>query len=134
MDARPILVVDDTPQIRELIAETLANEGYAVECACNGAKALVAVERNRPFLILLDLHMPVLDGWGFARALADRSLHVPFIILTAARDPHHYARELGAVACVGKPFVLADLLDTVGEIYRTANSVSPASSNQGDSA
>lgn len=119
-EQRPILVVDDTSAIRDLIADALMDEGYPVERAANGAEALAVVERTRPCLILLDLHMPVLDGWGFARALAGRSLRVPIVVLTAAGNAVRHAREVGAVACVGKLFSLPDLLDTVDGAYRTA--------------
>ncbi len=120
MEHRHILVVEDTAEIRALIADMLTDEGYTVECACNGAEALAAVERDAPALVLLDLHMPVLDGWGFARALTARSLRIPIIVLTAATNAARYTRELGAVGCIRKPFALPDLLATVAETYRVA--------------
>lgn len=118
MAHRHILVVEDTAEIRGMIADMLTDEGYAVECASNGAEALAAVERNAPALVLLDLHMPVLDGWGFSRALTARALRIPIIVLTAATNAARYTRELGAVGCVRKPFALVDLLKTVDQAFR----------------
>jgi two-component system, chemotaxis family, chemotaxis protein CheY len=118
MAHRHILVVEDTAEIRDLIADMLTDEGYAVECARDGAEALAAVERDAPALVLLDLHMPVLDGWGFARALAARALHIPIIVLTAASNAARYSKELGAVGCIRKPFALIDLLKTVDQAFR----------------
>jgi two-component system chemotaxis response regulator CheY len=120
MEHRHILVVEDTAEIRGLIADTLTEEGYAVECASNGAEALVAVERDAPALVLLDLHMPVLDGWGFSRALAARALRIPIIVLTAATNAARYSKEVGAVGCIRKPFALMDLLKTVDQAFRAA--------------
>jgi two-component system, chemotaxis family, chemotaxis protein CheY len=113
-----ILVVEDTAEIRDMIADMLTDEGYAVECASNGAEGLAAVERDAPALVLLDLHMPVLDGWGFSRALTARALRIPIVVLTAATNAARYSKELGAVGCIRKPFALTDLLKTVDQAFR----------------
>jgi two-component system chemotaxis response regulator CheY len=118
MAHRHILVVEDTEEIRNLIADMLTDEGYAVECAGDGAEALAAVERDAPALVLLDLHMPVLDGWGFSRALTARALRIPIVVLTAATNAARYSKELGAVGCIRKPFALIDLLKTVDQAFR----------------
>jgi two-component system chemotaxis response regulator CheY len=115
-----ILVVEDTAEIRDLIADTLTDEGYTVECARNGVEALAAVEHDAPVLVLLDLHMPVLDGWGFSRALAARALYIPIIVLTAATHAARYCKEVGAVDCICKPFALMDLLATVDQAFQAA--------------
>jgi two-component system chemotaxis response regulator CheY len=120
MEHRHILVVEDTEEIRGLIVDTLTEEGYAVECASNGAEALAAVERDAPALVLLDLHMPVLDGWGFSRALAARALRIPIVVLTAATNAARYSNEVGAVGCIRKPFALMDLIKTVDQAFRAA--------------
>jgi two-component system, chemotaxis family, chemotaxis protein CheY len=64
-----VLVVDDDPKIRELVSDLLSMEGYTVYTATNGADGLRLLERTTPRLVVLDIRMPVLDGWGFARAL-----------------------------------------------------------------
>jgi two-component system chemotaxis response regulator CheY len=120
MERRVIVVVDDTDGIRDLIADTLTDQGYTVVCAANGAEALVVMQSTQPVLILLDLNMPVMDGWQFARALADRSLRIPIVILTAAAEASRHAQELGAAGWLRKPFDLTDLLGMVEHVHGAA--------------
>ena len=108
-----ILVVDDDPDILCTVSEVLDFEGYPVERAVNGAEALKAVERDQPALVLLDMRMPVLDGWGFARELQRRGVRLPIIVMSAARDARVWAREIGADGCLPKPFDLVDLVTAV---------------------
>jgi CheY-like chemotaxis protein len=109
----PILVVDDDPSILEAVSELLEMEGYAVATAVDGADALSSIEREPPGLILLDMRMPVLDGWGLARELHRRGLEVPIVVMTAARDAAGWAKEIGARGYLAKPFDISDLLDAV---------------------
>lgn len=113
MNESPILVVDDDPSILTTVCEILDLEGYPVETAANGAEALRAVERSRPSLVLLDMRMPVLDGWGFARALQERGVKLPILVMTAAQNARRWAEEIGADGHIAKPFDLPDLLDAV---------------------
>lgn len=113
MSQRSVLVVDDDPAIRRIVAEILSLEEYAVETAPNGAEALRAVEQERPELVLLDMRMPVLDGWGFVQALRDREIEVPILVMTAAQDSAHWAAEVGAAGYLAKPFEMSELLDAV---------------------
>jgi two-component system chemotaxis response regulator CheY len=108
-----ILVIDDEPEIRRMVSEILSSEGYLVLPAANGAEALAVMDGARVSLALLDMRMPVLDGWGFARQLRERHSRVPLIVLSAAEDAPYWAEEIGAAACIRKPFDLVDLLDTV---------------------
>jgi CheY-like chemotaxis protein len=108
-----VLVVDDEPGIRATVSAMLEIEGYAVAEAMNGAEALVAVESDPPDLILLDMRMPVLDGWGFATELRRRGHNTPIVVMTAARDAARWAREIAATAFVAKPFGYDDLLRAV---------------------
>jgi CheY-like chemotaxis protein len=108
-----ILVIDDDPAILDTVSEILEFEGYPVLRAANGAEGLRCVEQSRPALILLDMRMPLLDGWGFARALQERGVAVPIVVMTAAQDARRWALEIGATAHLPKPFDLSDLLDTV---------------------
>jgi two-component system chemotaxis response regulator CheY len=109
----PILVVDDDPSIREVVAQILDFEGYPVQTATDGAQALDAVADARPSLVLLDMRMPVLDGWGFAHALRARGVHLPIVVMTAAQDARRWAEEIGAAGYLAKPFELPDLLAVV---------------------
>lgn len=116
----PVLVVDDDASIRDLIEMALADCGYAVEAAADGAAALEVIRYTRPSVILLDMRMPVMDGWEFSRAY--RNLpgpHVPIVVLTAARDAGQRAAEISADAFLGKPFDLNDLLSIVAHYATT---------------
>jgi two-component system, chemotaxis family, chemotaxis protein CheY len=113
--AGPILVVDDDLSIRLAVTEILEFEGYQVTTAANGAEALETIERVRPSLVLLDMRMPVLDGWGFARELRKRGVKLPILVMTAAQSASRWAAEIGAQGYLAKPFDLVDLLRAVGE-------------------
>jgi CheY-like chemotaxis protein len=109
----PVLVVDDDSSILETISEALSLEGYDVATAANGAEALEVFASVRPHVVLLDMRMPVLDGWGFARELKSRGLAAHVIVMTAAQDARAWADQIGAAAFLAKPFELLDLLDHV---------------------
>jgi CheY-like chemotaxis protein len=116
----PILVVDDDPDILETIALCLSGEGFPVRTASNGREALDVLERDSPAVILLDLMMPVMDGWQFAREMEARGPRgIPLLILSADRHVAQHAHELGAHAYLAKPFDLEDLLVKVGEAAGT---------------
>jgi CheY-like chemotaxis protein len=109
-----ILLVDDNRELCEALAELLSRQGHAVQCAANGSEALrlLADSQTRPALILLDLEMPVLDGWGF---LAERGkdpilADVPAVIMSGSCDVAEKAKEAGAVAVMCKPVRLQTLL------------------------
>ena len=76
-----VLVVDDEADIRATVSAMLEIEGYEVAEASNGADALVMLEKRRPDLILLDMRMPVLDGWGFAAELRRRGHRTPIVVM-----------------------------------------------------
>jgi CheY-like chemotaxis protein len=119
----PILVVDDDPQILEFVSLALADEGYAVVTASNGAVALERVREHSPALILLDMTMPVMDGWQFAREYrANPGPHAPIVCVTAAQNAGERAAQINADASLPKPFDLDNLLDLVEQL--TARAVS----------
>jgi two-component system, chemotaxis family, chemotaxis protein CheY len=113
MPERPILVVDDDPTILVTVCEALDLEGFPVVTATNGAEALEAVDRDDPSLVLLDMRMPVLDGWGFMGAVRERGLNLSVVVMTAAADARRWAREIGAQGVLPKPFELDELLSAV---------------------
>jgi two-component system, chemotaxis family, chemotaxis protein CheY len=114
-----ILVVDDEASIREMIEIVLSSAGYEVSTAPHGAAALDVVQRAPPNLILLDMRMPVLDGWGFARVYRQKpGPHAPIVVLTAARDAAARAAEIDADGYLGKPFNVDELLALVGQHAR----------------
>ena len=110
-----MLVVDDDPDILEALSEILEAEGFEIRRARNGKEALEKLEPDPPQLILLDLMMPVMDGWEFAQRLKQRPkvAGIPIIVLSADRNVSNKAAEIGAVGHLAKPFELNDLLDMV---------------------
>ncbi len=117
-----IVVVDDDAVLRWLLFWTLTDEGYSVLEAPDGAVALAQVHEAAPGLILLDMRMPVLDGWEFARRYrAQPGPHAPIICVTAAADAAAVAArgaQIGAVASLSKPFDLDELLALVRRYLR----------------
>ena len=81
-----ILIVDDDPAILATVAEILHDEGYSVRTAGNGMEGLAALEQQLPALVLLDMRMPVLDGWGFVQAMRERGLTPGVDIAVAGFD------------------------------------------------
>ena len=108
-----VLVVDDEPDIRATVTAMLEIEGYAVEEAMNGAAALEVIETDPPDIILLDMRMPILDGWGFAEQMRLRGHVIPIVVMTAARDAARWATEIAATAFIAKPFGYDDLIEAV---------------------
>ena len=115
-----VLVVDDERDIRSAVAEMLELEGYEVDEAANGADALEQVERHPPDVILLDMRMPILDGWGFAAELRRRGKQIPIVVMTAARDAARWADEIAANGALDKPFGFEDLMRAVREARSAA--------------
>jgi DNA-binding response OmpR family regulator len=117
MSKRPILVVDDDPTILATVSDALDMEGFSVLTATNGAEALEVIDREskgeRPSLVLLDMRMPVLDGWGFMGALRERGLSLSVVVMTAAADARRWGREIGARGVLAKPFELDELIAAV---------------------
>ncbi|MFA7249996.1 MAG: response regulator [Dehalococcoidia bacterium] len=112
MTGERILVVEDEPAILNLVREVLAEEGYEVTHATNGADALQAIAVGATFdLVVLDMWMPVVNGWQFAAALTERGLRVPLLVMTAASShAPAYARDIGAIGFIGKPFDVDQLV------------------------
>jgi CheY-like chemotaxis protein len=113
----PVLVVEDHADTRAMVEAVLTLEGFSVVTAENGRRGLERLQDVRPCLILLDLSMPVLDGWEFRRA--QRGLpeveDVPVLLLTALPDPDRAAAELGAAGVIPKPVDIDQLVAIVHE-------------------
>jgi CheY-like chemotaxis protein len=112
-----ILVVDDDADIRDTLAQVLEDEGYRVVCASNGLEALEMLRSDPaiPALILLDLMMPVMNGWQFneERRKDDRLARIPLVVVTAAGDARDRAASIKAVRIIQKPIRLEDLLEVI---------------------
>ena len=114
--ARRVLVVDDEPQVRATIREALALEGYDVSEASNGAEALALLPSVSPEVIVLDLWMPVMDGWAFRRAQSVSHADIPVVVISALDLSSDRLQELRADAVIGKPFDLDVLYGAVAEV------------------
>ena len=112
MPTNTILVVDDLFSIRAAMRIALEHSGFTVLEAENGRIALEVAQKSRPDLVLLDLMMPVLDGWQTARALRqdDRTDSIPLIAMTAMELERAELSSAGFSAHLQKPFTLARLV------------------------
>lgn len=109
-----ILVVEDDEYCRDLLDQILTMHGYSVKAAANGLEAWKLLQSLNPDLILLDMKMPVMNGWEFSRRLkAERDGTIPFVIISAAEDIRLRAQETGADGWLEKPFEMDDLLSVV---------------------
>jgi CheY-like chemotaxis protein len=106
--------VDDEQPLRTLFARVLADAGFYVDVAGDGREALAKIATHPPDLILLDIMMPVMDGWEVLARLGQVPDHPPVILLSAHPDVRR-ATGAGAVACLGKPFSLGVLVATCHE-------------------
>lgn len=116
----PVLVVDDNEELLGVMTSVLENEGFEVETAKNGKEALGILRRRRPFLILLDLMMPVMNGWEFLHLFRANHLikDIPVIVCSAAR-----AQNLSDVEYLKKPIDLSNLLHVVQDHFHTSKIV-----------
>jgi two-component system response regulator (stage 0 sporulation protein F) len=117
---RCILVVDDDEGIRTMLADLFREEGYDVTTAVDGRQALEYVRRDNFDVVLLDMAMPVMDGWQLARVLDDSAIHVPLVAMTAARSSTVLAKEVRAAAYLTKPFDIDTVLSTVDQVVQTS--------------
>jgi len=109
-----VLVVEDVSDIRQLVVYALEDEGYEVVEAVDGQAALDLISEQHPDVIILDMSMPVIDGWKFAELYRERyASRAPIIVLTAAHNAAKRAADIDADAYVPKPFTLGALLERV---------------------
>jgi CheY-like chemotaxis protein len=118
-----VLIVDDDPAIRGLMADALRSEGYTVDLAAHGAEALDAMRARRPATVLLDLMMPVMDGFTFIETCHREQLceDVPIVVISAVQDALNRVSELPVHACLAKPFDLDELVRLVGHYAGPSN-------------
>jgi len=107
-----ILVVDDIEDNRALLQVLLEGEGYVVETASEGYGAIAKIERHPPDLIVLDLMMPGLDGYGVAEWLAQNYPFIPVLVVTGCSEFPDFCRQYQLVAdCIRKPITFEELLE-----------------------
>ena len=115
-----VLVVDDDHAIREMVQDVLELEGYRVTTAANGQEALTRVAESPPTVVLLDLQMPVLDGWAVQAQLRENRPDIPVVLMTAGYRARQEATRHGAAAYLTKPFDIDDLVTTVERFALTS--------------
>ena len=117
--ARNILVVEDDNNISNLIKMYLDKEGFDVRIAADGGKAVEEFKEKEPDLVLLDVMLPVLDGWGVCAKIRETS-KCPIIMLTAKGEVNDriHGLEMGADDYVVKPFEMKELLARINAVLR----------------
>jgi DNA-binding response OmpR family regulator len=108
-----VLVVDDQEAIRDTLQTALDDEGFAVETAANGQEALDILERWKPCVVLLDLMMPVMDGWAFCAEQRRSGDKTPVVLLSAAGGLDQEAKTLCAAGFIAKPFDIERVISTI---------------------
>lgn len=126
MDNARILIVDDEALIRDLIKEYISLENFAVDEAADGRQGLELFRQHRYDLIILDVMMPVMDGWSLCREVR-RVSQVPIIMLTARGEEYDklLGFELGVDDYLTKPFSPKELLARIKAILRRSASKAP---------
>ena len=110
-----VLLVDDEPDILLMLRMSFEDEGHEVVMAADGRMGLERLAEHRPDVVVLDMMMPVVDGWGVLEAMSVEGDKTPVVVVSAKSDPKdcRKALELGAVEYVVKPFDLDRLLALV---------------------
>lgn len=115
---KTIMVVEDDSDIRLSLKDLLELQGYDVLTAENGLEALKVLKKSAtpPNLILLDMKMPVMNGWEFAEEF-HKTYHdtSPIVVVTAAADAEQRAKDINASGWVSKPFALGEMLKKIKE-------------------
>jgi CheY-like chemotaxis protein len=114
-----ILLIDDDLSIRTVLAEILEDEGYHVTSAANGQEALQYLQQQHtvPCLILLDLMMPIMNGWDFRRAQQQdpQLASIPVVVISADNSVPQKAASLGARGYLAKPIAIERLIALVSQ-------------------
>jgi DNA-binding response OmpR family regulator len=130
MQSGYILIVEDVPDILRLLEETLKFKGYRAVTAYNGQEALEILKRERPALIITDIMMPKLDGFGLVHRLRINpdTRDIPVIFLTAtyvALEDKAFALNIGATRFIEKPVNFEKFLGTIEELLKEGAPVNP---------
>jgi two-component system response regulator ResD len=120
MHVGKVLIVDDEEQLRSLVRLYLEQEGFKVDEAVNGRDALSEINKNQYDLIVLDLMMPVLDGWEVCRQIRKENKDIPILMLTAKTEVEDklVGFDIGADDYMGKPFDPRELIARIHALLR----------------
>jgi len=116
-----ILLADDDPGIRQILVRLLSEENYLVLTAANGVEALTVTGTVKVDLVLLDLNMPVKDGWETFEQLSAGNPLLPVILITARANQFFPALASGVGALLEKPLDFAKLLQTIHDLLAESN-------------
>ena len=113
-----VLIVDDEPDVLLLLRVNLEAAGYQTVLAADGETALERIDDGEPDVVLLDIMMPVMDGWGVLRALSERDSGPRVVVVSAKSSDRDIVRALtsGALDYVTKPFDPDDLVEVVARM------------------
>jgi DNA-binding response OmpR family regulator len=112
-----VLIVDDDLDLAIAVQMALEARGYETELAANGREALDAISRHMPSVIILDMMMPVMNGWEFAREFGAKfGRAAPILVLTAAENAAARAAEIDADGVLAKPFDTKKLVASVRHV------------------
>ena len=117
-----ILIVDDSPDIVRLVSQVLELEGHTVHIARDGLEALQKHATIKPDAVVLDVNMPVIEGWEVCQRVKQERPHVPVMMLTvrAEKADREKGRTLGADAYLAKPFDIPEFIATIKTMLETA--------------
>ncbi|MPY81466.1 MAG: response regulator, partial [Actinophytocola sp.] len=121
--SRSVLVVDDEPEIRDLLTDLLKEEGYAVRTAESAATATAAIQKDLPDLVMMDVQLPDQDGIALLKQLKRDHSELEIIVMTAfgGSSTAIKAMEHGAYDYVTKPFEIDDLIATLKRVFEHAD-------------
>jgi CheY-like chemotaxis protein len=125
---RRVLVIEDDRDVRDVVEMALVDAGYDVLVAEHGAEGLhLLLLHDRVGVVLLDMRMPVMNGWQFSAALRGdpQMAHIPIVVVTAAADAKVWAQQIGAQGYLSKPFTIQALRDEVARFLHPADSGDP---------
>lgn len=131
MDTQKILVVDDEPNIRDLLSASLRFAGYQVSTAANGNDAINEIVENQPDIVLLDVMLPDISGFGVTKKIRSLGIETPILFLTARDETQDKVAGLtvGGDDYVTKPFSLDEILARISAILRRTRATNSDSAN-----
>lgn len=111
-----VLIVEDNPDLRRLYAIALNQRGYEVKLAANGAEAVDRIASEKPDVILLDLIMPIMDGWEVIDRVnpPDSDAPIPVVVITGQLQPEH--KHAKVAAWLSKPVTIGDLVAALEQL------------------
>jgi len=112
--------VEDDEALRSTVVKFLREEGFVADGVSDGRTALTYAEGKRPDVVVLDLHLPLMDGWNVARSIKERGINSKILVLTAAHSARSAAEQLRADGYVAKPFALLQLLRAIEQLDEAA--------------